>query len=147
MLRNSVPVGLYGKEVSGRVTLRNLLQRRGYDDLEAVLAEGKAPGDRRGRAQGTSGVVARALCRVDLAGRSLRRRMLSLWVVNDNGRSATKNTGYGTIRRVVDGSLREEETWPWPAVKRACQATLPDADAGWDRFSKEFELLRRNTPI
>lgn len=56
--------------------------------------------------------------------------MLSLWVVNDNGRSATKNTGYGTIRRVVDGSLREEET----LALAGCEASLPGYPPGRGRW-------------
>ncbi len=43
ILRNPVPVdALYDWEVGQEVTLRNLLQRRGYDSLEEVLAEGSS---------------------------------------------------------------------------------------------------------
>ena len=46
VLRNPVPVdALYDWDVGSRVTLRNLLQRQGYDDLEAVRAEGQVEGE------------------------------------------------------------------------------------------------------
>jgi hypothetical protein len=42
VLKNPVPVeALYEREAAHEVTLRNLLQRRGFDSLEAVHAEGK----------------------------------------------------------------------------------------------------------
>lgn len=45
ILRNSVPVeALYDWEVGQEVTLRNLLQRHGYEGLDAVRAEGEAKG-------------------------------------------------------------------------------------------------------
>ncbi len=45
ILRNPVPVeALYDWQVGQEVTLRNLLQRHGYDSLEAVRAEGAARG-------------------------------------------------------------------------------------------------------
>ncbi len=51
VLRNPVPVeALYDKQAAQKVTLRNLLQRQGYEDLDAVLDAGKDEGrleDRR----------------------------------------------------------------------------------------------------
>lgn len=45
ILRNPVPVeALFDRQASHGVTLRNLLQRFGYEDLEAVRAEGRAEG-------------------------------------------------------------------------------------------------------
>ena len=45
VLKNPVPVdALYDREAAHEVTLRNLLQRRGYADLEAVHAAGAAQG-------------------------------------------------------------------------------------------------------
>ena len=42
VLKNPVPVeALYDREAAHRVALRNLLQRRGYADLDAVLAKGE----------------------------------------------------------------------------------------------------------
>src|SRR5262249_29266880 len=44
-LQNAVPVeALYDRNAAERVTLVNLLQRRGYADLEAVLAQGREEG-------------------------------------------------------------------------------------------------------
>jgi len=46
ILRNPVPVeALYDWEVGQEVTLRNLLQRHGYDGLDAVRAEGESRGE------------------------------------------------------------------------------------------------------
>jgi hypothetical protein len=45
VLQNPVPVeALYDRNVAHEIVLRNLLQRRGYDGLEAVRAEGRAGG-------------------------------------------------------------------------------------------------------
>jgi hypothetical protein len=45
VLRNPVPVeALYDRRTAHRLTLRNLLQREGYDSLEAVRDEGQAGG-------------------------------------------------------------------------------------------------------
>ena len=45
ILRNPVPVeALYDRRAGHRATLRNLLQREGYEDLEAVLREGREEG-------------------------------------------------------------------------------------------------------
>ncbi len=53
VLRNPVPVeALYDKEAAQKVTLRNLLQRQGYEDLDAVLNAGKAEGIAEGLDQG-----------------------------------------------------------------------------------------------
>lgn len=54
ILRNPVPVAaLYDRDAAHEVTLRNLLQRRGYESLDAVRSEGKA--------EGTSAAILRVL--------------------------------------------------------------------------------------
>lgn len=46
ILANPIPVeALYDREVSDEVSFRNLLQRQGYESLEAVRAEGEAEGE------------------------------------------------------------------------------------------------------
>ena len=53
VLKNPVPVeALYDRDVAHAVTLRNLLQRLGYSDLEAVHAAGEAQGRVEGEAKG-----------------------------------------------------------------------------------------------
>jgi Uma2 family endonuclease len=53
ILRNPVPVeALYDRAAGHRATLRNLLQREGYDSLEAVRAEGRDVGHQEGRHEG-----------------------------------------------------------------------------------------------
>ncbi len=57
--RNPVPVeALYDRQAAHEVTLRNLLQRQGYRDLEEVRGEGRE----EGLAEGLRRTV-RALCR------------------------------------------------------------------------------------
>lgn len=52
ILRNAVPVeAMYDRAVAHRLTLRNLLQRQGYEGLEAVRDEGREQGREQGRAQ------------------------------------------------------------------------------------------------
>ena len=49
VLRNPVPVeALFNRKAAERVTFRNLLQRQGYDDLDAVRTEGRQLGAREG---------------------------------------------------------------------------------------------------
>ncbi|MEY4193899.1 MAG: hypothetical protein RLZZ226_267 [Pseudomonadota bacterium] len=53
VLRNPVPVeALYDREAGRAATLRNLLQREGYADLDAVLEEGVAKGKKEGLEKG-----------------------------------------------------------------------------------------------
>ncbi|VFN04418.1 MAG: Endonuclease, Uma2 family (restriction endonuclease fold) [Candidatus Kentron sp. G] len=53
ILRNCVPVrALFDRKEAHRITLRNLLQREGYEDLEAVLREGIQKGKAEGLIQG-----------------------------------------------------------------------------------------------
>lgn len=53
VLRNPVPVdALYDREAAHEVTLRNLLQRKGYTSLDAVRIEGKTEGKAEGKAEG-----------------------------------------------------------------------------------------------
>jgi hypothetical protein len=53
ILQNPVPVlALYDREAAHEATLRNLLQRRGYESLDAVRAEGKTEGKIEGKLDG-----------------------------------------------------------------------------------------------
>ena len=53
ILKNPVPVlALYDREAAHEATLRNLLQRRGYESLAAVRAEGEAQGEAKGKIEG-----------------------------------------------------------------------------------------------
>ena len=68
VLQNPVPVeALYNQDTAEGVVLRNLLQRYGYQDLDAVreegLAEGKAEGKAEGRAEGQTDLLRRLLTR------------------------------------------------------------------------------------
>jgi Uma2 family endonuclease len=53
VLRNPVPVdALYDRGAAHQATLRNLLQRRGYESIEAIHAQGEAEGQARGKLEG-----------------------------------------------------------------------------------------------
>jgi Uma2 family endonuclease len=55
ILQNTVPVeALYDRRAAHEVTLRNLLQRRGYESLDAVLEEGRKEGVAEGRKEGVA---------------------------------------------------------------------------------------------
>lgn len=58
ILKNTYPIeALYDRETGHRYTLRNLLQRQGYEDLEAVLAEGREQGLEQGRCESAAAAV------------------------------------------------------------------------------------------
>ena len=62
ILRNTVPVlALFDEEAARSVNLRNLLQRFGYDGLDAVRAESEAKGRAEGEAKGKAEGRARAV--------------------------------------------------------------------------------------
>ena len=53
ILKNPVPVAaLYDRDAAHEATLRNLLQRRGYEDLDAVISKGVAQGKIEGKIEG-----------------------------------------------------------------------------------------------
>jgi Uma2 family endonuclease len=65
VLKNPVPVeALYDRDEAERATLTNLLQRQGYEDLEAVLAKGRAEGRAEGQAEGQTRALAAAVIAV-----------------------------------------------------------------------------------
>ena len=62
VLQNRVPVvALFDRDAAHEVALRNLLQRKGYDSLEAIAAEGEARGRAEGEARGKAEGQAEAL--------------------------------------------------------------------------------------
>ena len=64
VLRNPVKVeALYNREAAHEATLRNLLQRQGYDSIEAIEAKGKAKGEAKGKAEGKTEEAATLLKR------------------------------------------------------------------------------------
>lgn len=59
ILRNPVPVeALYDRDASHRVMLRNLLQRAGYESIEAIRAEGLSEGIEQGIAESVLALLA-----------------------------------------------------------------------------------------
>jgi hypothetical protein len=72
VLKNPVRVeALYDRGEAERATLTNLLQRQGYEDLEAVLLEGRVEGRVEGRAEGRAEGLAAAVIAV-LEARQIR---------------------------------------------------------------------------
>jgi Uma2 family endonuclease len=64
VLRNPVLVeALYDRDEAERATLTNLLQRRGYADLDAVLAQARAEGRDEGRAEGRAEGLTKGLAK------------------------------------------------------------------------------------
>ena len=62
ILKNPVPVlALYDREAAHEATLRNLLQRRGYESLEAALATAGAQGKIEGKIEGELEAARRAI--------------------------------------------------------------------------------------
>jgi Uma2 family endonuclease len=65
ILANPLPVeALYDREVSDEVSFRNLLQRHGYESLDAVRAEGEATGEAKGEARGEAAALRAAILEV-----------------------------------------------------------------------------------
>ena len=71
VLRNPVPVeALYDREAGHRAVLRNLLQRQGYEGIEAIREEGREEGRAQGREEGRSEGIAQSILAL-LSGRGL----------------------------------------------------------------------------
>jgi Uma2 family endonuclease len=94
ILKNAVPIeALYDRDAAHRQTLRNLLQREGYESLEAVKAEGRGEGVDAGRL-----VEARSALR-----RVLARRKLEL-SAEDSARIDT-STDLAALERWLDQAI------------------------------------------
>jgi hypothetical protein len=108
ILRNPVPVeALYDRAAGHRATLRNLLQREGYESLEAVRAEGRQEGHAVGRQEG------RRETRIEDLKRLLTRRFgeLPAWA----------------IARVEGATLDRLEVWLDEILDAATLEALLDA--------------------
>lgn len=71
ILRNPLPVmAFFQRDVSHEATLRNLLQRKGFESLEAVLESGREKGREEGREEGKVDGMASSVVTV-LEGRDL----------------------------------------------------------------------------
>ena len=58
VLKNAVRVeALYDRDEAARATLTNLLQRQGYEDLDAVLTAGRSEGLAAGRSEGLASAL------------------------------------------------------------------------------------------
>ena len=78
ILRNPVPVeALYDRDVGHRVTLRNLLQRQGYESLDAVRDEGRAQGQSEGRSEAIRELILRSAEQRGLVADEAFRRALA----------------------------------------------------------------------
>ncbi len=104
ILLNAVPVeALFDENVANRLTLRNLLQREGYESLDAVRDEGEAAGLARGRIEGLRASVAVGL----------RKRFGPLSAeVEGSLASATSVVLESALVRVFDASSPEEVLRP-----------------------------------
>ncbi|WP_437731800.1 Uma2 family endonuclease [Sorangium sp. So ce1335] len=115
VLKNPVLVeALYDREAAHEATLRNLLQRRGYEDIEAVREEGRKEGRNEGRKEGrnegrkegrneghTQGlrIAVRDLCEV-------------LGIVLSPDREAALDAMTGPELSALREQLKRERRWP-----------------------------------
>jgi len=94
ILKNTVPVeALYDRSAAHRHTLRNLLQREGYESLDAVKAEGRGEGVDAGRL-----VEARSALRRVLARRKLQ-------VSDEDGARIDTSTYLAALERWHDQAI------------------------------------------
>lgn len=98
ILRNPVPVSaLYDLNEAQRLTLRNLLQREGYDSIQAIKTEGFDEGFDEGRDEGALIATRNALYRI------LTRRSLSL--SSDDTIRIDQCTDRQTLERWLDAAI------------------------------------------
>ena len=90
VLRNPVPVqALFDREAAHEVVLRNLLQRRGYAGLNAVIEEGRQEGLEEGREQGREQGLEEGLKRGRRTGREEALIEAILALLQDRGLAVT----------------------------------------------------------
>jgi hypothetical protein len=86
ILRNPVPVdALYDPKEANQATFRNLLQRQGYDSIDAILAEGKAEGKMEGKAEGKAEGKLEGLAEGEVSGRLQALQQALFEVVSARG--------------------------------------------------------------
>jgi hypothetical protein len=95
VLQNAVPVdALFDRRVAHEVALRNLLQRKGYDGVDGVLAKGHAEGLGAARRQ-----TVRDLCEV-------------LGIALDAAREARLDATRGEELEALIAELKRSRAWP-----------------------------------
>jgi hypothetical protein len=101
VLRNPVLVeSLYERDAAERATLTNLLQRRGYESFEAVLAAGREEGRREGLQEGEHTGALRA-------SRSMLLRVLArrgIEVTTERRRQVEVCTDIAVLERWLDAA-------------------------------------------
>src|SRR5687768_3306594 len=99
----AVPVdALFDRRVAHEVALRNLLQRRGHDGVEAVLAHGHAEGRVEGHTEGLAAArreAVRDLCEV-------------LGISVDAQRQSTIDPAGAAELEVLIATLEKSRAWP-----------------------------------
>ncbi|WP_438023929.1 Uma2 family endonuclease [Sorangium sp. So ce233] len=99
VLKNPVSVeALYDREAAHEATLRNLLQRRGYEDIDSVREEGRKEGRNEGHTQGLRTAV-RDLCEV-------------LGIALSPEREAALEAMTGPELSVLREQIKRERRWP-----------------------------------
>jgi len=116
VLKNPVPVeALYDQGAAYVVALRNLLQRQGYADLEAVRATSEAEGKARGRVEG------------EAKGRAEGRLDGGITILLDLLAAKFGPLPPETVARVEKASLEEVRLW---VVQSVNATTLEEALGG-----------------
>jgi Uma2 family endonuclease len=76
VLRNPVPLAvLYDREAAHEATLRNLLQRKGYDGLDALRDEGRGQGREEGRSEALRASILTVLAARGIPSRTIEERI------------------------------------------------------------------------
>ncbi|MFO0587186.1 MAG: hypothetical protein U0441_06600 [Polyangiaceae bacterium] len=112
VLKNAVRVeALYDRDEAERATLVNLLQRRGYEDLEAVLAKGREEGRKEGREEGLE------------KGREKGRREVLVQAVPALLEARGLGVDAATRARIDAAEVRDLERWFQRAASGQVQST------------------------
>jgi flagellar biosynthesis/type III secretory pathway protein FliH len=105
---------LYDPEASSEQTLQNLLERKGYAGLDAVLAEGEARGRAEGRREGKAEGKEEGLREGEAKG--LRAAVLDLCELlgiepTGEQRAALEAMNVGELE-ALRGALKQQRRWP-----------------------------------
>jgi len=113
LLRNAVPVeAMYEERAANDATLRNLLQRHGYDSLEQVWAQGRQQGIEQGIEKGIEKGIEEGIEKGRLA--SLREAIVQLMDAKGLALDAS-------ARRAIGGCVNAKQLMAW--LRRAGDAS------------------------
>jgi Putative restriction endonuclease len=139
ILQNPVPVlALFDRDAAHEATLRNLLQRKGFNSLDDVRAEGEARGEARGEAKGRQEALVTLLgARKLVVSGAQRERILAMsnsatldqWIVLATTAQSTAAVigGESTVAKRQPSGAGPERSPPGITVRRGPPARLRSA--------------------